>query len=46
MAAHFLRLLKGIADDPGQPLSSVEMMSDQERHQLLHRMNPAETHTA
>ncbi|MDQ0273892.1 amino acid adenylation domain-containing protein/non-ribosomal peptide synthase protein (TIGR01720 family) [Cytobacillus purgationiresistens] len=40
MAAHFIKILEGIAIDPNAQLTEVEMILDEERHHLLNGLNP------
>ena len=38
MVGHYQRLLEGIVADPGQPISQLPLLTEDERHQLLVRV--------
>jgi amino acid adenylation domain-containing protein/FkbM family methyltransferase len=42
VAGHFVRLLEGVADDPGLRLSAVELMDGAERRRVLEEWNATE----
>ena len=39
MAGHYQRLLEGIVADPGQPISQLPLLTEDERHQMLVEWN-------
>ena len=39
MARHYQRLLEGIVADPGQPISQLPLLTEDERHQMLVEWN-------
>ena len=39
MAGHYQRLLEGIVADPGQPISQLPILTEEERHQILEVWN-------
>ncbi|MDQ1352181.1 MAG: hypothetical protein QG657_2487 [Acidobacteriota bacterium] len=39
LAGHFSRIIQNIMDDPGKEISQIEMLSGEEKHQLLHEWN-------
>ena len=39
MAGHYQRLLEGIIADPGQPISQLPLLTEDERHQMLVQWN-------
>src|SRR5919106_1276504 len=43
MAGHFQRLLQGIVADPDQPISTLPLLTEAERHQLLVEWNDTAT---
>jgi amino acid adenylation domain-containing protein len=42
MARHFAELLRSLTDDPGQPISRLQLMPEPERHQILVEWNRTE----
>ncbi|MFI5617182.1 amino acid adenylation domain-containing protein [Streptomyces sp. NPDC051567] len=42
LTGHYLRLLDGVAADPGRPVSRVDLLTDAEREQLLVEANATE----
>jgi len=42
MSGHFERLLEGIVDDPDQPISTLPILTEAERHQILVEWNNTE----
>ena len=43
MIGHFETLLEGIVADPEQPISTLPLLTEAERHQLLVEWNSTET---
>ncbi|MCP5051501.1 MAG: amino acid adenylation domain-containing protein [bacterium] len=42
-AAHYTRLLESCLRDPGEKISTLNFLTEQEQHQLLYRFNTTET---
>ncbi|GBF77900.1 putative non-ribosomal peptide synthetase, partial [Paenibacillus sp. 598K] len=43
MADHYMQLLKSVSEQPDQRLSDLDMLSEAERHEIMHSFNDTDT---
>ncbi|MCP5045965.1 MAG: amino acid adenylation domain-containing protein, partial [bacterium] len=43
LASHFKAIVAQVSRDPSQPLSRIPIISDEEKHQILHQFNDTQT---